>query len=151
MPRREFRVGKLAMTEDPLSATPASTPERKQLTPAAQRALAEAEARRKAVEANAKPVAKEFQGPKGPGTDEVWRLGEQGYRVGLLSADVTNCRAAGPARRQMIFQTKKPRRCAAFAFSSLEAINQRATTTGVPTETRWNRSVISAFNMRMQP
>jgi hypothetical protein len=67
MPRPEFRAGKLAMTEDPaLPATAASTPERKQLTPAAQRALAEAEARRKAAEANAKPVAKEFQGPKGP-------------------------------------------------------------------------------------
>jgi hypothetical protein len=40
--------------------------ERKALTPAAQRALAEAEARRKASEANAQPMAKEFQGPKGP-------------------------------------------------------------------------------------
>ena len=39
---------------------------RKQLTPAAQRALAEAEARRKAREADAKPSAKEFQGTKGP-------------------------------------------------------------------------------------
>jgi hypothetical protein len=67
MPRPEFRVGKLAMIEDTaLPATAASTSERKQLTPAAQRALAEAEARRKAAEANAKPVAKEFQGPKGP-------------------------------------------------------------------------------------
>jgi hypothetical protein len=53
------------MTDDPLPAA-ASSPERKQLTPAAQRSLAEAEARRKAAEANAKPVAKEFQGPKGP-------------------------------------------------------------------------------------
>ena len=55
------------MTDDPslppASATPA---ERKPLTPAAQRALAEAEARRKAAEANAKPLVKEFQGPKGP-------------------------------------------------------------------------------------
>jgi hypothetical protein len=40
--------------------------ERKPLTPAAQRALAEAEARRKAAEAGARPMAKEFQGPKGP-------------------------------------------------------------------------------------
>ncbi|MEA2919094.1 MAG: hypothetical protein QOJ15_11175 [Bradyrhizobium sp.] len=47
-----------------LPATAAS--ERKELTPAAKRALAEAEARRKAAEANAKPLAKEFQGPKGP-------------------------------------------------------------------------------------
>ncbi len=41
--------------------------ERKPLSPAAQRALAEAEARRKAAaEANAQPTAKELQGPKGP-------------------------------------------------------------------------------------
>jgi hypothetical protein len=39
---------------------------RKELTPAAQRALAEAEARRKAAVENAKPLPKEFQGPKGP-------------------------------------------------------------------------------------
>lgn len=37
---------------------------RKQLTPAAQRALAEAEARRQAAKAEARP--KELQGPKGP-------------------------------------------------------------------------------------
>jgi len=55
------------MTEAPsLPATDASGGERNQLTPAAKRALAEAEARRKAAEANAGPVAKEFQGPKGP-------------------------------------------------------------------------------------
>ena len=55
------------MTDDsPRSATAASAPEGKQLAPAAKRALAEAEARRKAAEANAKPLAKEFQGPKGP-------------------------------------------------------------------------------------
>ena len=40
--------------------------ERKPLTPAAQRALAEAEARRQAAEANAKPTARESGGPKGP-------------------------------------------------------------------------------------
>lgn len=39
---------------------------RKPLPPAAQRALAEAEERRKLAEANAKPMEKEFQGPKGP-------------------------------------------------------------------------------------
>ena len=47
-----------------------SVPERKPLTPAAQRALAEAEARRRAAEANAAPAAKgsarESGGPKGP-------------------------------------------------------------------------------------
>jgi hypothetical protein len=45
-------------------------PERKPLSPAAQRALAEAEARRQAANADAKSAAnsapKEFQGPKGP-------------------------------------------------------------------------------------
>jgi hypothetical protein len=39
--------------------------ERKPLSPAAQRALAEAEARRQAA-ANAAPLPKEFHGPKGP-------------------------------------------------------------------------------------
>jgi len=55
------------MTDDPsLPAKAELSAERKPLTPAAQRALAEAEARRKAAEANAKPAAKELQGPKGP-------------------------------------------------------------------------------------
>ena len=55
------------MTDVP-TAQPAtaSVPERKPLTPAAQRALAEAEARRKAAEANVQPAATEFQGPKDP-------------------------------------------------------------------------------------
>ncbi len=39
--------------------------ERKPLSPAAQRALAEAEARRQAA-ANTAPLPKEFHGPKGP-------------------------------------------------------------------------------------
>ena len=52
------------MTDNPSPADP--EPGRKQLSPAAKRALAEAEARRKAAEANAAPAAKEFQGPKGP-------------------------------------------------------------------------------------
>ena len=47
-------------------ATPASVAGRKPLTPAAQRALAEAEARRLAAQANANPAAREFGGPKGP-------------------------------------------------------------------------------------
>ena len=55
------------MTDHPSPPEAAApTPERKPLSPAAQCALAEAEARRKAAEANAKPRAKEFQGPKGP-------------------------------------------------------------------------------------
>jgi hypothetical protein len=47
-------------------AAPAIPVERKPLPEAARRALAEAEARRRAVEANAHPAAKEFPGPKGP-------------------------------------------------------------------------------------
>jgi hypothetical protein len=55
------------MTDNPSRpATAASAPERKPLSPAAKRALAEAEARRLAAEANATPAAKELQGPKGP-------------------------------------------------------------------------------------
>ena len=53
------------MTDNPLPSAPAAH-ERKPLSPAAQRALAEAEARRLAAAANAKPAPKEFQGPKGP-------------------------------------------------------------------------------------
>ena len=51
------------MTDNP------SPTERKQLTPAAQRALAEAEARRQAAanaKDNNKAMPKEYQGPKGP-------------------------------------------------------------------------------------
>jgi hypothetical protein len=55
------------MTNDASRAAAVSSRgERKPLAPAAQRALAEAEARRKVAEASAKPMAKEFQGPKGP-------------------------------------------------------------------------------------
>jgi hypothetical protein len=45
------------------SSVPA--PARKPLSPAAERALAEAEARRRAA-AGAKPMPRELQGPKGP-------------------------------------------------------------------------------------
>jgi hypothetical protein len=55
------------MTEDPSRRPAADVPPRKPLPPAAQRALAEAEARRAAAaRSNAPPAAKEFQGPKGP-------------------------------------------------------------------------------------
>jgi hypothetical protein len=50
------------MTDNPSQARP----ERKALSPAAQRALAEAEARRQAAAAHATPMPKEFHGPKGP-------------------------------------------------------------------------------------
>lgn len=64
-------------------------PDRKQLTPAAQRALAEAEARRQAAAAQAKDsakdgakaAAKEVQGPKGP---EPTRYGDW-ERKGIAS------------------------------------------------------------------
>jgi hypothetical protein len=60
-------AGNLAMTDEPsLPAKAELVAERKPLTPAAKRALAEAEARRQAAAANAKPLPKEFQGPKGP-------------------------------------------------------------------------------------
>ena len=54
---------------------------RKPLTPAAQRALAEAEERRKAAEASATPTQKELQGPKGP---EPTRYGDW-ERKGIAS------------------------------------------------------------------
>jgi hypothetical protein len=55
--------------------------ERRVLTPAAQRALAEAEARRKAADAAATPHQKEFQGPTGP---EPTRYGDW-ERKGIAS------------------------------------------------------------------
>ena len=66
------------MTDDP---SPPPGPERKPLTPAAERALAEAEARRKAAEAAATAKPKEFQGPKGP---EPTRYGDW-ERKGIAS------------------------------------------------------------------
>ncbi len=51
----------------------ATTPERKPLSEAAKRALAEAEARRAAAQAAATPAAKESGGPKGP---EPTRFGD---------------------------------------------------------------------------
>ena len=50
------------MNDDPSETRPG----RKVLPPAAQRALAEAEARRQAAAATARAMPKEFQGPKGP-------------------------------------------------------------------------------------
>lgn len=60
------------------SSSPA---ERRKLTPAAERALAEADARRKVAEANATALQKEFQGPKGP---EPTRYGDW-ERKGIAS------------------------------------------------------------------
>jgi hypothetical protein len=55
------------MTDDASRpATAASRPERQPLSPAAKRALAEAEARRVAAAADARPLPKELQGPTGP-------------------------------------------------------------------------------------
>jgi hypothetical protein len=55
------------MSDNPAHAErkPESSPEKRSLPPAAERALAEADARRKAA-TDAKPMPKEFQGPKGP-------------------------------------------------------------------------------------
>jgi hypothetical protein len=54
------------MTDDPSQPdSRTSATECKVLSPAAQRALAEAEARREALAADARPPPKEFQGPKG--------------------------------------------------------------------------------------
>ena len=71
------------MTDDPRKLSLSSIPgaARKPLTPAAQRALAEAEARRRAAEASATPMQKEFQGPKGP---EPTRYGDW-ERKGIAS------------------------------------------------------------------
>ena len=68
------------MTDDP-SSPAAPGAERMKLTPAAERALAEAEARRKAAAADAPPQPKEFQGPKGP---EPTRYGDW-ERKGIAS------------------------------------------------------------------
>jgi hypothetical protein len=55
------------MTDDPANPTSGdAAPVRKPLSPAAQRALAEAEARHAAAEANARAATKESGGPKGP-------------------------------------------------------------------------------------
>jgi hypothetical protein len=60
-------AGNSEMTDDTSRpAAPALAEPRKPLTPAAERALAEAKARREAAEVNVQPAAKEFQGPKGP-------------------------------------------------------------------------------------
>ena len=70
------------MSDDP-SLPSADIPgaARKPLTPAAQRALAEAEERRKAAAANATPAQKEHGGPKGP---EPTRYGDW-ERKGIAS------------------------------------------------------------------
>jgi hypothetical protein len=68
----------IAMTDN--FSSPAPVAERKKLPAAAERALAEAEARRKA-EASATPHQKEFQGPKGP---EPTRYGDW-ERKGIAS------------------------------------------------------------------
>ena len=62
------------------TAEPAPAP-KKILTPAAQRALAEAAARRAAAPPNAVPAAKELQGPEGP---EPTRFGDW-ERKGIAS------------------------------------------------------------------
>jgi hypothetical protein len=66
-PTKELEpASRLAMNDDPSRSAAAAPPARKLLTPAAERALAEAEARRQAAAANAKPAPNEYNGPKGP-------------------------------------------------------------------------------------
>lgn len=71
------------MTNDPTVSDTTGVAKRKQLTPAAERALAEAEARRAAcaAEAAVKPVPTEHQGPEGP---EPTRYGDW-ERKGIAS------------------------------------------------------------------
>ena len=70
-------------SDPPAPAVSATTDQaqRKPLPPAAQRALAEAEARRQAAAANAQPLPRELQGPKGP---EPTRYGDW-ERKGIAS------------------------------------------------------------------
>jgi hypothetical protein len=56
----------MAQNPAPSAASASSELEPRKLSPAAERALAEAEARRRAAEASLHPMPKEFQGPKGP-------------------------------------------------------------------------------------
>jgi hypothetical protein len=70
------------MRDDPRQpVADAATQPRKPLTPAAQRALAEAEARRREAAEHAKAMPKELQGPKGP---EPTRYGDW-ERKGIAS------------------------------------------------------------------
>jgi hypothetical protein len=59
-------VGMSSMTDEHSRRPTPTGSERKPLSPAAKRALAEAEARRSAASANTKPLPRELQGPKGP-------------------------------------------------------------------------------------
>jgi hypothetical protein len=61
-----FDEGKPVSNDRSEPVATANSVERKPLTPAAQRALAEAEARRRSAAANAKSSPREYQGPKGP-------------------------------------------------------------------------------------
>ena len=70
------------MSDDPSKlAVPSGETARKPLTPAAQRALAEAEERRRQAAEHAKAMPKEMQGPKGP---EPTRYGDW-ERKGIAS------------------------------------------------------------------
>jgi hypothetical protein len=71
---------KASETAMPAPAAELESQPKKNLSPAAQRALAEAEARRTAAAATA-PKAKEFQGPEGP---EPTRFGDW-ERKGIAS------------------------------------------------------------------
>ncbi|MGJ5133650.1 DUF1674 domain-containing protein [Bradyrhizobium oligotrophicum] len=78
-PKSESKGG--PETKPALSVVASNEAPRKPLSPAAQRALAEAEERRRLAAEQAKPVPKELQGPKGP---EPTRYGDW-ERKGLIS------------------------------------------------------------------
>jgi hypothetical protein len=61
-----FLRSKAAMSDESPERSGVASVERRPLAPAAQRALVEAEARRQAAAATARPRPREFQGPKGP-------------------------------------------------------------------------------------
>lgn len=61
-----FLRSKAAMSDESPERSGVASVERRPLTPAAQRALVEAEARRQVAAATAKLRPREFQGPKGP-------------------------------------------------------------------------------------
>jgi len=103
--------------------------------------------------------------PQGAGTNPIWRLGKQGHRLGFLSP-IRSCargflsfsgHSGARVKRANPESRDSPMRNCASEVSSFgpsrndQSYDQRVTTTVVPTDTRWKRSVISGFSMRMQP
>src|ERR1700721_3002337 len=157
-------TGVLKMTDGPSPpAVAASVPERKPLTPAAKRALAEAGAGGRGGGAGAEAASRGnppaggqgTSGPEGAGADPLRRLGEQGHRFGFLNPEISSPRNLEPNPGSPEFGRRIPRHAIARLRTTKIAMtkiaDQRATTTVVPTETRSYKSAISEFSMRMQP